>query len=133
MKILFIEDDAIECMKMKRTVSKSGVTHQIVEAKNGEEALEYLQSANPLPDIVLLDLNMPKMNGVEFLEILKRDDRLRFLPTIILTTSQNRNDLLSCYKLGVAGYLIKPLKYEDYEDKINKLLAYWEINEFVKN
>ena len=133
MKILFIEDDAIECMKMQRTVSKSESNHEIVEAGNGEVALDYLKTANPLPDIVLLDLNMPRMNGIEFLEILKADERLRYLPTIILTTSLNRNDLLSCYKIGVAGYLIKPLKYEDYEDKINKLLAYWDINEFARN
>lgn len=133
MTILFIEDDAIECMKMQRTLSKHGSMHRIIEAKNGEEALSYLRSDQPLPDLLLLDLNMPLMNGIEFLKILKADEQLRFLPTVILTTSQNRADLLECYRQGIAGYLIKPLKYEAYEDMILRLIRYWEINELVKS
>ena len=72
------------------------------------------------------------MNGIEFLKILKADDTLKFLPTIILTTSENRADLLECYRIGVSGYVIKPLKYEDYESKIQKVLEYWNINQLVK-
>ena len=74
---------------------------------------------------------MPKINGIEFLSILKKDDVLKYIPTIILTTSNNQKDLLECYKIGVAGYVIKPLKYEDYVSKIEKLLAYWSINELI--
>ena len=132
MNILFIEDDKIETMKMHRTVSKLAVKHTIVEAKNGEEALNVLKEGNRLPDIILLDLNMPRMSGIEFLTILKQDENFKYLPTIILTTSQNRADLLECYRIGIAGYIIKPLKYEDYEEKIKKVLAYWEANELVK-
>jgi len=132
MTILFIEDDAIESMKLNRTASKLAVKHTIVQAKNGEEALDILNGPDQLPDIIFLDLNMPRMNGIEFLQILKKDPTLKYLPTIILTTSQNRADLLECYRLGIAGYIIKPLKYEDYEDKIQKVIAYWEINELVK-
>ena len=132
MTILFIEDDAIESMKLNRTASKLAVKHTIVQAKNGEEALDILNGPDQLPDIIFLDLNMPRMNGIEFLQILKKDPALKYLPTIILTTSQNRADLLECYRLGIAGYIIKPLKYEDYEDKIQKVIAYWEINELVK-
>jgi CheY-like chemotaxis protein len=72
---------------------------------------------------------MPKINGIEFLQILKNDDVLRYIPTIILTTSNYQNDLIECYKLGIAGYVLKPLKYEDYVSKIGKLFAYWSINE----
>ena len=75
---------------------------------------------------------MPRMSGIEFLRILKEDSKLKYLPTIILTTSENRADLLECYKIGIAGYVIKPLKYEDYESKLQKVLAYWDINELVK-
>lgn len=132
MNILLIEDDQIEVMKLQRTISKLGLKHTIIEAKNGEDALEILQSDQKLPDIILLDLNMPRMNGIEFLAILKNDSQLRYLPTIILTTSENRADLLKCYEAGIAGYVIKPLRYEDYESKMKKVMDYWEVNQLVK-
>ncbi len=132
MHILFIEDDAIETMKLDRTVAKLEFKNQITEAKNGEQALEFLRSEEALPDIIFLDLNMPRMSGIEFLQILKEDPALRYLPTIVLTTSENRSDLLECYKIGIAGYIIKPLKYGDYENKIKKVIEYWEVNELVK-
>ncbi len=132
MNILFIEDDNIETMKLQRTVSKLQTQHNITEAKNGEEALTFLKSEAELPDIIFLDLNMPKMSGIEFLTILKEDEVMRYLPTIILTTSENRADLLECYRIGIAGYILKPLKYEDYESKIRKVFDYWEVNELVK-
>ena len=114
LKILLIEDDMIEIMKLNRTISTLKLDHTIIEANNGEDALEILEQKDNLPDIILLDLNMPKINGIEFLKILKKDEILRYIPTIILTTSNNQRDLLECYKTGVAGYIIKPLKYEDY-------------------
>ncbi|WP_298552981.1 response regulator [uncultured Algibacter sp.] len=129
LNILLIEDDMIEVMKLNRTISKLELPHNIVEANNGEEALKILQKKDELPDIILLDLNMPKLNGIEFLSILKKDDVLKYIPTIILTTSNNQKDLLECYKIGIAGYVLKPLKYEDYVSKIEKLLGYWSINE----
>ncbi len=131
MNVLFIEDDMIETMKLQRAISKFDTKHQITEAKNGEEALDILKNT-PLPDIILLDLNMPRMSGIEFLNILKGDERLKYLPTIILTTSENRTDLLKCFEIGIAGYIIKPLKYEDYEKKLNKVFEYWEVSELVK-
>ncbi|MEP3210593.1 MAG: response regulator [Maribacter sp.] len=132
MNILLIEDDNIEIMKLQRTVAKLALNHKIIEANNGEQALEQLRSGNLLPDIVLLDLNMPRMSGIEFLQILKEDSTLKYLPIIVLTTSENRADLLECYRIGIAGYVIKPLKYEDYQEKLSKVLAYWEVNELVK-
>ena len=130
--ILLIEDDTIERMKFNRTLSKLGFNHQVVEATNGEEALEALSKKDNLPNIIFLDLNMPRLNGIEFLKRLKNDPELRFIPTIILTTSNNFQDILECYKTGIAGYVIKPLKYDDYVDKINKVLSYWGINQLVK-
>ena len=131
MNVLFIEDDMIETMKMQRAVSKMESKHNIIEAKNGEEALSVLRDGN-LPDIILLDLNMPRMSGIEFLNILKSDSRLKYLPTIILTTSENRVDLLKCFEIGIAGYIIKPLKYEDYELKLKRVFDYWEISELIR-
>jgi len=94
LNILLIEDDMIEVMKLQRAVKSLNLYHNINEAKNGEEALALLQTKQELPDIILLDLNMPKINGIEFLKILKADNRLRYIPTIILTISSNQRDLL---------------------------------------
>jgi CheY-like chemotaxis protein len=132
LNILLIEDDMIEVMKLNRVISSLQLNHNIIEANNGEEALKLLEQKDRLPDIILLDLNMPKISGIEFLSILKNDVNLRYIPTIILTTSNNRNDLLECYKIGVAGYVLKPLKYEDYVSKIEKVLAYWSTNELIQ-
>lgn len=132
LNILLIEDDMIEVMKLNRTISTLKLNHRLIEANNGEEALKILEKKDELPDIILLDLNMPKISGIEFLTILKKDNVLKYLPTIILTTSNNQKDLLECYRLGIAGYVLKPLKYEEYTSKIEKLLAYWSINELKK-
>lgn len=131
LNVLLIEDDTIEVMKLNRTITKLKLNHKIVIANNGEEALKILNVDNFLPDIILLDLNMPKMNGIEFLSILKSDENLRHIPAIILTTSKNQKDLLECYKIGIAGYVLKPLKYEDYILKIQNLLDYWSCNELI--
>ncbi|MGB1210171.1 MAG: response regulator, partial [Lacinutrix venerupis] len=80
LKILLIEDDMIEIMKLNRTISTLKLDHTIIEANNGEDALEILEQKDNLPDIILLDLNMPKMNGIEFLKILKKDEILRYIP-----------------------------------------------------
>lgn len=119
----------IEIMKMNRTVSLLKAKHEITEAKNAEEALAILETKENLPDIILLDLNMPKINGIEFLSILKQDPDLQHIPTIILTTSDNRKDILECYRIGISGYILKPLKYEEYVSKIEIALSYWSINE----
>ncbi|NNK71668.1 MAG: response regulator [Flavobacteriaceae bacterium] len=129
LKILLIEDDIIEVMKFKRTVSTLELAHEITIADNGETALETLETADLLPDLILLDLNMPKINGIEFLTILKEDERFHHIPAVILSTSSNKNDIVECYRIGIAGYMIKPLKYEEYVSNIEKLLAYWSVNE----
>ena len=132
LKVLLIEDNIIEIMKMKRTISLLELEHTIHEAKNGEEALNILEDKSKFPDIILLDLNMPKMSGVEFLTILKESEEFKHIPTIILTTSDNQKDLIECYKIGISGYILKPLKYDDYVKKIEATLCYWSINELKK-
>ncbi len=129
---MLIEDDTIEVMKLKRVITKLEMRHELIEATNGEKALEILRSDDELPDVIFLDLNMPRINGLEFLKILREDERLRYLPTIILTTSNNRSDILSSYNIGVAGYIIKPLKYEHYVEKMKTALEYWSTNELIK-
>ncbi|MCH2032150.1 MAG: response regulator [Tenacibaculum sp.] len=129
LNILFIDDDEVERMKFSRVCSKSNYKPTVIEAVNGEDALSKLE--NPTSDIIFLDLNMPKMNGIEFLKILKADKKLRFIPTIILSSSDNYNDLKTCYELGIAGYIIKPLRLEDYTRNITTMLDYWTNNELL--
>jgi len=133
LSILLIEDDPIEVMKFNRVVSNlSDISSDVKVAKDGEDALKQLSiKEQTLPDIILLDLNMPKISGLEFLKILKNNDTLKYIPTIILTTSSNRKDMLNCYKEGVSGYMLKPLRYEDYVSKITKTLNYWFENELI--
>ncbi len=131
LNILLIEDDAIEVMKFNRVLSTLKMNHKIIEANNGEEALAILKEKETIPDIIILDLNMPRINGIEFLQILKSDDYLKYIPSIILTTSNNHKDVMECYRIGIAGYVLKPLKYEDYVDRIRKMLEYWSANELI--
>ena len=131
MTILLIEDDAVEILKFNRCLVKLGEAHELIGAHNGEIALGLL-AENSQIDLILLDLNMPKMNGFEFLKQLRAHTDLKHLPTVVLTTSINRSDLKQAYSIGVAGYLVKPLKYDDYVLKIATLLNYWKQNELVK-
>jgi PleD family two-component response regulator len=133
LRILLVEDDKIEVMKFKRAMLKHSDDHQLFSAGNGSDALADLHSSNVLPEVIFLDLNMPKMNGLEFLEILKSDPELRFIPTVMLTTSANPKDLKRAFDIGVSGYLIKPLTYLEYQDRIIKALSYWCENELVRS
>lgn len=131
LNILFVEDDSIEVMMFNRVIKKIGVNHKLIEANNGENALEILFAKEIIPDIILLDLNMPKLNGIEFLKILKNNADLNHIPTIIFTTSNNHRDISECYKIGISGYIIKPLKYDDYLILVQKTLEYWSSNELM--
>jgi CheY-like chemotaxis protein len=130
LNILLIEDDSIEIMKFNRVLKTLRMNQKLL-SNNGEEALEVLKVKEVIPDIIVLDLNMPRINGIEFLRILKKDDYLKYIPAIILTTSNNHTDVLECYKTGIAGYILKPLKYEDYLNGIKRLLEYWSGNELI--
>jgi CheY-like chemotaxis protein len=132
LKIFLIEDDAIEVLKFTRAIAKLEDNCTFIDANNGEEAIKILNKKDYLPDIILLDLQMPKINGLEFLDYLKTDSIFKYLPVIILTTSKNQKDILSCYEKGIAGYVLKPLKYNDYILKIKGLLNYWSSNELIR-
>lgn len=129
LKILLIEDDEIERMKFSRVAAKMG-NHTIIEAENGERALDTLDQIES-PSLIVLDLNMPKINGIEFLKILKSNSSLNYIPIIVMSTSNNRNDIKKCCEIGVSGYMIKPLHYEDYKNKVSNLIGYWMGNELI--
>jgi len=129
LKILLVEDDRIEILKFKRSVSNIINDYVLSLSNNGKEA--FIEIDKEIPDLIILDLNMPDTNGIEFLTILKNDEELKHIPVIILTTSNNDKDISECYRLGIAGYVLKPLKYDDYESKIKAVLRYWSLNEFL--
>lgn len=132
MQILLLEDDQIEIMKFERVIQMLDASYHVQFAKNGEEALHELESsAEQLPNLILVDLNMPKFNGIEFLKALKKNDKWFHIPCVVLTTSDNRIDLLECYQEGIAGYFLKPLRYNEYVELIRLILNYWQASHTV--
>lgn len=116
--ILMVEDDTLDVMDAKRTLDRMSILYKMEVAKNGEEALDFLKkplNENPpiIPDIILLDLNMPKMNGIEFLQTLRESDRFKDVKVFIITTSEEKEDREKVRNLGVSGYIVKPLKFNN--------------------
>jgi CheY-like chemotaxis protein len=132
--ILLVEDDNVDVMTVKRSLKDLKIDNQLVCATNGEEALEYLQNNdNNKPYIILLDLNMPKMNGIEFLQIIKADENLKKIPVVILTTSSQYQDINRCFRLSVAGYIVKSVDYSEFTSAINILNQYWTLSKLPTN
>jgi len=128
--ILLVEDDRIDVMMFKRAVEELNITSPLVQANNGEEALQYLRDeSNEKPGIILLDLNMPKMNGIEFLKVVKADDILKTIPVVVLTTSQEEEDVIESFKLSIAGYMVKPHNYKKLMKTIASIESYWTLSE----
>lgn len=115
--ILLVEDDVLDQMEVKRTLERKNILNRIKIAKNGEEALQLLEETESdiffgKPDIILLDLNMPKMNGFEFLSKIKTRDEWKDIKVFVLTTSDEREDKVAASKHGISGFITKPLKLE---------------------
>jgi CheY-like chemotaxis protein len=128
--ILLVEDDVVDVMSIRRALRDLNATNQLSVVGNGEEALARLRDAeHPLPGIILLDLNMPRMNGIDFLRVLKGDATLRRLPVVVLTTSKESKDLLESFNLGVAGYMIKPVEYSNFLEVMRTIQQYWKTSE----
>jgi len=133
LNILVVEDDEIELLKFKMVTGTLGLSHQFEYVTDGEQAIHYLRDKfKALPQLILLDLNMPRFDGFEFLSMLRTDDELRYIPTVIMTSSENEKDLKRCYELGIAGYLTKPLELEEYEARLKVLFNYWELNKLYR-
>jgi CheY-like chemotaxis protein len=128
--ILLVEDDQVDTMTVKRALKEIHVTNPLVHLENGEEAVHYLRDAErEKPCIILLDLNMPIMNGIEFLQVVKHDDYLRRIPVVVLTTSEEQQDKVNSFNLGVAGYMAKPVDYRQFVEVMRSIDAYWTISE----
>ncbi len=128
--ILLIEDDTTDTITVKRSFDDLKIESPLVCVTGGKEALEYLQDKkNIKPCVILLDLIMPEMNGLEFLRIVKSDDVLKTIPVVALTVSQQQQDKIESFELGVAGYIIKPPDYESFVKAIGTINMYWDFSE----
>ena len=128
--ILLVEDDQVDVMTVKRALKEIRVTNPVVNLENGEEALKYLRDpASVKPCIILLDLNMPIMNGIEFLQVAKQDAKLKRIPVVVLTTSEEQQDKVNSFDWGVAGYMAKPVDYRQFVEVMRSIDAYWTISE----
>jgi CheY-like chemotaxis protein len=131
--ILLVEDDQVDVMTVKRALKEIRVTNPVVNMENGEEALKYLRNSdNEKPCMILLDLNMPIMNGIEFLQAMKNDDLLQRIPVVVVTTSDEQQDKVSSIDLGVASYLTKPVDYRQFVESMRTMAAYWTISEVLQ-
>jgi CheY-like chemotaxis protein len=132
--ILLVEDDNVDAMTVKRAMRDLKVGHSVIHLVNGEEAMKYLTSPDTeKPFLVLLDLNMPKMNGIEFLKVMKTNSELKTIPVIVLTTSKEQRDILSSFELGASGYMVKPVDYSKFVEILSKVMIYWNSSELPKN
>lgn len=132
--ILLVEDDKIDVQTIRRALKELKILNPIVVCENGLEALHYLDDLNnPLPKIILLDLNMPKMNGIEFLGHRKERADLKLIPTVVLTTSKEEQDKVESFNLGVAGYMIKPVDYMQFVEVVKTINLYWTLSELPSN
>lgn len=128
--LLIVEDDDIDATALKRALHKLKILNPTYRAKDGIEALELLHSHQiPAPFIILLDLNMPRMNGLEFLEALRSDDELTKSTVFVLTTSKSDEDILAAYREHVAGYLLKQRMDNDFLEVVGLLNHFWRIVE----
>ena len=127
--LLLVEDDQIDARTVRRALEELGVADSMVHLTNGEEAMDYLRSAvNETPCLILLDLNMPRMNGVELLREIKGDPALRQIPVVVLTTSNEDRDVLGTFEHSVAGYMVKPLDYRRFVQTLHAITEYWSLS-----
>jgi len=128
--ILLLEDDTVDAMTVKRALKELHVLNPLVRVANGEEALVYLKDeSKEKPCVILLDLNMPKMNGIEFLKIAKADEKLKRIPAIVLTTSKDDQDRFKSFQLSIAGFVVKPVDYIKFVEAMRIVNMYWTLSE----
>lgn len=123
--ILLIEDDELDIISVERSLKKIESEYELHTAYNGIEALKFLRDSNSLlPDVILLDINMPRMNGIEFLKVMREDKNLKDLKVFIMTTSSEGDDRSEAEKLGISGYIIKPLNYTENTKRSDSMDAF---------
>ena len=128
--ILLVEDDQVDVMTVKRSFKELSVLNELIVAHHGEDALSYLNKPKQgLPCVILLDINMPKMNGLELLGILKNHTVFKNIPVIMLTSSKEQQDVDNSFDLGISGYILKPVDYDQFISSIQVLNPYWTLKD----
>lgn len=128
--ILLVEDDAVDVMTLKRVFRKIAVENPLHVCSDGEKALDWLSKhRKEKPGLILLDLNMPRMNGLEFLRTLKEDEDLRVIPVVVLTTSADPNDRAESFLNNAAGYMLKSIDYQEFIHNMTVIRDYWRQSE----
>ena len=139
--ILLIEDNSYDAELAIRSLSKNNLTNNVLVLDDGEKALNYLfcrnefseRNSDEKPKLILLDLKLPKVDGLEVLKELKINDKTRHIPVVILTSSKEEQDIITSYKLGVNSYIVKPVDFHKFSDAVSKLGMYWLLlNEIPK-
>jgi CheY-like chemotaxis protein len=130
--ILLVEDDEVDVMNVRRAFAKNDIRNPLWVAGNGHEGLRMLRRGDVPRErrLVLLDLNLPRMNGIEFLRELRADPDLRPTPVVVLTTSDDERDRVNAYALNVAGYILKPLTFTSFVEVMAALNRYWTLVEY---
>ncbi|PCH59882.1 MAG: two-component system response regulator [SAR86 cluster bacterium] len=130
--ILIVEDSDTDFDISIRAFKKTGIINKIFRCTDGDDALDYLYrrgeykgNNEPLPNVILLDLNLPGTDGREVLETIKADDNLKSIPVIVLTTSSDERDIEQCYRYGANSYILKPVNFESYIEAIQRLKDFW--------
>jgi two-component system response regulator len=132
--VLLVEDNIDDAELAIRELKKHKVGNNLIHLKDGEEALDFIfatgkftgvKNIQYLPKVILLDIQMPKVNGMEVLEKIKADERTKAIPVVILTSSNQSPDIKKCYNLGVNSYIVKPVDFENYSKTIRELGLYW--------
>lgn len=131
--LLLVEDDEVDVLTVRRALRDLEVENELLVASNGEEALELLRDrAGDRPALILLDLNMPRMNGLEFLRQARKESLVQGVPVVVLTTSRQDQDILEGFELAVAGYMVKPVDYRKFLEVMSTIDRYWSISELPR-
>ena len=126
-KIILVEDNPDDERLTLRALRKANVANEILIARNGEEALTLVLNADPLPSVILLDLKLPKISGLEVLRQIRANDRTRFLPVVVLTSSSEDRDIIESYNLGANSYVCKPVEFDRFTEAVSQLGLYWAL------
>ncbi len=129
--ILIVDDNSLEVLITKRSFEKLGVRTKLVHVEDGQKAIDYL-TENDRPSIILLDINMPSMDGLEFLKRRNQNPNWCSIPVIIFSSSKPQENLKAAFKLGISGYMVKPIDFEEMTELLRAIVNYWSLSEHAE-